>query len=45
MIIIVIVRDAHRSLFVMCKQEEVQEDFVDQRVFDDLFSETQHQML
>lgn len=32
---------AYRSRFVRCKQEEVQEDFVDQRVFDYLFSETQ----
>lgn len=34
---------AYRSLFVRCKQEEVQKDFVDQRVFDYLFSETQQQ--
>lgn len=32
---------AHRSLFVRCILEEVQEDFVDQRVFDYLFSERQ----
>ena len=32
--------DAYRPLFVRSKQEEVQEDFMDQRVFDHLFSET-----
>ncbi len=37
---IVIRRAAYRSLFVGREQEEIQEDFVDQRVFDHLLSVT-----
>jgi len=39
------VSKSYRFRFVGCEQEEVQKDFVDQRVFDHLFSETEQQKM